>query len=443
MNKGEKRFRKLGRLLILVEFIILSIIVIFYSDWFYLSAAAFIACFFLLYIHYYPKALGNYIKRIKKDKVILLIDVSKIFFGGIIELLILANLLTGTDLGLSRIFFMLISMIVFITYYQLIWKEEIKKYLKKENWFRNMLIASTFITGFIGLQTAAPIFFPKIDLTLNPEIIQGSVEGGNTYIWQLATVEVYPALFTIQGLTNCQEIQIGPIKNIRPTKIITSVRIEQSASDRIKVCTNWNVDAWKSNRISIPVYIENSQSFSYEYEPNITFVDRLQGADKEYNYAYLHFNNGNNDFPIYIKDPVFYIFYNTSAWNTLSELNCNIHYTENSSGFSSSNQRNGEIFFIGNNKYNNSMEIKMNTIFLDKWGSKNGYLIFDCKPQENNKMVACDSFSYENCPEQCVVCPPCEFCSSMACRSEEFCLSIGFNRSWYEDIKTRLPNTSG
>lgn len=52
----------------------------------------------------------------------------------------------------------------------------------------------------------------------------------------------------------------------------------------------------------------------------------------------------------------------------------------------------------------------------------------DPGPEENPD---CDSFSAENCPAHCVVCPPCEVCSSVSCQSEQFCLGMGFNRSWY------------
>ena len=44
---------------------------------------------------------------------------------------------------------------------------------------------------------------------------------------------------------------------------------------------------------------------------------------------------------------------------------------------------------------------------------------------------ACNSYSVEDCPEQCVICPPCIECSSISCQSEEFCESIGFDKSWY------------
>jgi hypothetical protein len=55
-------------------------------------------------------------------------------------------------------------------------------------------------------------------------------------------------------------------------------------------------------------------------------------------------------------------------------------------------------------------------------------------------VVECDSYSVEMCPQKCVVCPPCEACSSISCQSEDFCNKIGFNRTWYDDIKKRITN---
>jgi hypothetical protein len=52
----------------------------------------------------------------------------------------------------------------------------------------------------------------------------------------------------------------------------------------------------------------------------------------------------------------------------------------------------------------------------------------------------CASYSYESCPSSCVVCPPCAVCSSISCQTEEFCASIGFNRSWYEGIRQGSPS---
>ena len=48
---------------------------------------------------------------------------------------------------------------------------------------------------------------------------------------------------------------------------------------------------------------------------------------------------------------------------------------------------------------------------------------------------SCSSFSYMDCPNECAVCPPCSECSSISCQAEKFCENIGFNKSWYEEIK--------
>jgi hypothetical protein len=53
----------------------------------------------------------------------------------------------------------------------------------------------------------------------------------------------------------------------------------------------------------------------------------------------------------------------------------------------------------------------------------------------------CKTFSYADCPQNCVVCPSCETCSSVSCQTEESCAKIGFNRTWHEDIKKRLQET--
>lgn len=50
----------------------------------------------------------------------------------------------------------------------------------------------------------------------------------------------------------------------------------------------------------------------------------------------------------------------------------------------------------------------------------------------------CKDYAVEKCPDKCTVCPPCEVCSSISCQTEEFCKGIGFNKSWYEEIKARL-----
>lgn len=50
----------------------------------------------------------------------------------------------------------------------------------------------------------------------------------------------------------------------------------------------------------------------------------------------------------------------------------------------------------------------------------------------------CSDYTYYGCPDECVVCPSCEFCSSVSCQTEESCKSLGFNREWYDSIKKAL-----
>ncbi|HNZ84155.1 MAG TPA: hypothetical protein PKL98_02735 [Candidatus Pacearchaeota archaeon] len=51
---------------------------------------------------------------------------------------------------------------------------------------------------------------------------------------------------------------------------------------------------------------------------------------------------------------------------------------------------------------------------------------------------ACSSFNLDNCPESCVVCPPCPECSSISCQEKEFCAEMGIDDNWYEQIKNNL-----
>ena len=57
------------------------------------------------------------------------------------------------------------------------------------------------------------------------------------------------------------------------------------------------------------------------------------------------------------------------------------------------------------------------------------------------KNPECKSFSVDKCPSRCVVCPPCEVCSSISCQTEKFCSSMGFDRTWYEQMVTKTPST--
>jgi hypothetical protein len=53
------------------------------------------------------------------------------------------------------------------------------------------------------------------------------------------------------------------------------------------------------------------------------------------------------------------------------------------------------------------------------------------------KKVDCARYSYDSCPSSCVVCPPCEVCSSISCQTEEFCKDLGFDKNWYETVRPK------
>ena len=55
--------------------------------------------------------------------------------------------------------------------------------------------------------------------------------------------------------------------------------------------------------------------------------------------------------------------------------------------------------------------------------------------QINTLAKKCTDYTAETCPTDCVVCPPCEACSSISCQSGEFCTGIGFNSTWYEETQ--------
>ncbi|MFH1523264.1 MAG: M23 family metallopeptidase [Patescibacteria group bacterium] len=54
--------------------------------------------------------------------------------------------------------------------------------------------------------------------------------------------------------------------------------------------------------------------------------------------------------------------------------------------------------------------------------------------------IECTSHTPENCPTECVVCPPCLACSSITCQTEKFCEELGIDRSWYDNIVKKLDS---
>jgi hypothetical protein len=49
----------------------------------------------------------------------------------------------------------------------------------------------------------------------------------------------------------------------------------------------------------------------------------------------------------------------------------------------------------------------------------------------------CNTFGLQECPDSCVVCPPCEACSSIHCETKEFCQKIGFDENWWGTVRPR------
>ena len=60
--------------------------------------------------------------------------------------------------------------------------------------------------------------------------------------------------------------------------------------------------------------------------------------------------------------------------------------------------------------------------------------------ETRTRVVTCDVYRPDECPGECVVCPPCMACSSISCQTEEFCAEMGIDRSWYEGIQARVTN---
>lgn len=60
----------------------------------------------------------------------------------------------------------------------------------------------------------------------------------------------------------------------------------------------------------------------------------------------------------------------------------------------------------------------------------------------------CNQYDPQDCPQKCVVCPPCEVCSSIQCRAAESCAAMGFDKNWYKEnatpVETRpVPDGGG
>jgi putative hemolysin len=50
--------------------------------------------------------------------------------------------------------------------------------------------------------------------------------------------------------------------------------------------------------------------------------------------------------------------------------------------------------------------------------------------------IYCNQYDPQDCPWNCVVCPPCEVCSSIQCRAKASCAAMGFDENWYKENVT-------
>ncbi|MBD3313470.1 hypothetical protein GF345_03440 [Candidatus Woesearchaeota archaeon] len=53
-------------------------------------------------------------------------------------------------------------------------------------------------------------------------------------------------------------------------------------------------------------------------------------------------------------------------------------------------------------------------------------LLTACSETEN-----CNEYSWEECPEDCWICPPCPACTNITCQTPEFCQGQGYEEEWY------------
>ncbi|MDD4333155.1 MAG: Gmad2 immunoglobulin-like domain-containing protein [Patescibacteria group bacterium] len=79
----------------------------------------------------------------------------------------------------------------------------------------------------------------------------------------------------------------------------------------------------------------------------------------------------------------------------------------------------------------------------DAWICSNGEWVRHGQPSSpapttgcGEKEIVCSDYNLENCPSNCVVCPPCAACSSLSCQAEDFCKSIGFDKDWYPNMQS-------
>ena len=52
--------------------------------------------------------------------------------------------------------------------------------------------------------------------------------------------------------------------------------------------------------------------------------------------------------------------------------------------------------------------------------------------------LSCSEYSIDECPNDCVICPPAMTASSISCQTPEFCQDMGIDENWYEKVSQRI-----
>jgi hypothetical protein len=98
-----------------------------------------------------------------------------------------------------------------------------------------------------------------------------------------------------------------------------------------------------------------------------------------------------------------------------------------------------EALDLGDDQYRFSYRFDINSTELpDVKGFKmivtmNHTNIIDMKV-ENIYSLNCSEFNVDECPQGCIVCPPCPECSSISCQPSDICESNGYDSEWYATV---------
>ena len=224
-----------------------------------------------------------------------------------------------------------------IYYIRLHWKDPKK---------RIAVILSITIT-LLSIQVATPLFMPKVSLSIG-ETNYGYIYENYTETLGEITIDIEPPLFLIKKNnwlnTNCGKYRLGGISRIKERIRLDpiSIGLKNNYSEYpdfykdIVICLNnktsdSEIDSWKLNKISVPIYIYSLQHLNIEINneyPNMLSENIIKinwsGCDEEGCRYGIHINN-KESFPILIRSlNLLLIENNTRAANDVETIikNC-------------------------------------------------------------------------------------------------------------------------